>query len=192
MLLVAIFTVSIACALCAMPYLLGSLAKSWVVSDRFERADAIVVLGGGLDIRPAAAAELFKRGVSPSIAVGVSRFDHGQHAAQNRSVLEKSGVSPTAIINFSFYPHNTYGEAEGVLKWAKSSGAKIIVIPIEAFPTRRVRWIFNRKLAPMGIRVVVQAVRPLSYNLNDWWRYKAGWRHFGSEVIKFAFYRIRY
>ena len=39
------------------------------MSDRLDAADAIVVLGGGLDVRPAAAAELYRRGISKRIIV---------------------------------------------------------------------------------------------------------------------------
>jgi hypothetical protein len=34
------------------------MAKLWILSDRSDQTDAIVVLGGGLGSRPIAAAEL--------------------------------------------------------------------------------------------------------------------------------------
>jgi uncharacterized SAM-binding protein YcdF (DUF218 family) len=37
----------------ARPLLLPGIAKLWIVSDSRDHADAIVVLGGGLDVRPA-------------------------------------------------------------------------------------------------------------------------------------------
>ena len=174
------------------PLLLTGVAKLWIGSDTLDHADAIVVLGGGLDVRPAATADLYKRGVAPRVAVGLSAFDHGLDESLNREMLLQHGVPPTAIVSFRFRPHNTYGEARGVLEWAKISGAKSVIVPIDIFPSRRVRWIFNHELASAGIRVTVLAVTPPWYSIGDWWRHEAGWTHFGSELIKFAYYRLRY
>jgi uncharacterized SAM-binding protein YcdF (DUF218 family) len=176
----------------ARPMLFAGIAKLWMVSDSLNQADAIVVLGGGLDVRPVAAADLYRRGMAPRVAVGFSEFDQGQDASLNRDMLLRHGVPSTAIINFRFRPHSTYGEARGILEWAKTSGAKSVIIPIDIFPSRRVRWIFNHELAPAGIRISVQAVTPPWYSVDDWWRHKAGWMHFGSEMIKFAYYRLKY
>jgi uncharacterized SAM-binding protein YcdF (DUF218 family) len=176
----------------AGPLLLRCMAKLWVVSDTLERADAIVVLGGGLDVRPAAAAELYKRGLAPRVAIGVSEFDQGRDAKLNREILLQHGVPSTAITEFRFRPHSTYGEARGILEWAKASDAKKVIIPIDIFPTRRVRWIFNHELGPAGIRANIQAVTPTRYSIDNWWRHTAGIISFRNELIKFAYYRLRY
>ena len=47
--------------------LLTGLAGAWVVNDPVAKADAIVILGGGLENRPFAAAKLFHDGVAPRI-----------------------------------------------------------------------------------------------------------------------------
>jgi uncharacterized SAM-binding protein YcdF (DUF218 family) len=174
------------------PLLLKGIAKVWLVSDSLDQADAIVVLGGGLDVRPAAAADLYVRGLAPRVAVGLSRFDHGRDAELNSQVLLQHGVPKTAILYFGFQPHNTYGEARGILEWVKTSGAKTVIVPTDFFPTRRVRWIFNRELAPAGVRVIVQAVTPPWYRVDDWWQHRAGWTHFGTEVVKLAYYQLKY
>jgi uncharacterized SAM-binding protein YcdF (DUF218 family) len=184
--------VALGIAWLAGPWLLRCVAELWVVSDRLERADVIVVLGGGVDVRPAAAADLYQRGIAPRVAIGVSEFDGGRSAGHNRDMLIQHGVPRTAIVEFSFRPHSTYGEARGILAWAKSSGAKSVIIPTDIFPTRRVRWIFTHELAPAGIRVTVQAVTPPRYSVDDWWQHKAGRTHFRNELIKFAYYRLRY
>jgi uncharacterized SAM-binding protein YcdF (DUF218 family) len=176
----------------AGPSLLRCMAKLWVVSDNPDQADAIVVLGGGVDVRPAAAADLYRRGFAPRIAVGTSELDHGQDGKVNREMLLQHGVFNTAIIDFPFRPHSTYGEARGILKWAKASGAKSVIIPMDIFPTRRVRWIFNHELAPAGIRVSVVAITPPWYNADDWWQHESGRTHFWSELIKYMYYRLRY
>jgi DUF218 domain len=173
-------------------YVLRGIAQSWIVSDNLEPADTIVVLGGGLDIRPAAAAELYKRGIAPRIAIGMSEFDRGREGGLIRESLLQHGVPSTAIDPFSFGLHSTYGEARGILSWATNSGANSVIIPIDIFSARRVRWIFNHELNAMGMRAIVQAINPSGYTSEDWWRHAAGIRDFRNELIKFAYYRLRY
>jgi len=176
----------------AGPLVLRGAAKLWVVSDSVEAADAIVVLGGGVDFRPLAAADLYKQNIAPQVAVGFSEFDRGRDARLNRQALLEHGVPVSAIVLFDFRPHSTYGEALGFLEWAKTNGVRSVIVPTDIFPSRRVRWIFNHELASAGIRVVVQSVTPPWYSINDWWRHHEGWRHFGSELIKYVYYRLKY
>src|ERR1039458_2085853 len=64
---------SVLCLLCSVlcfafrsPLLTG-LANAWIVNEPLERADAIVVLGGGLEIRPFEAARLYHEGLAPKV-----------------------------------------------------------------------------------------------------------------------------
>ena len=49
--------------------LLREAADLWIVSDPISRADAIVVLAGGLETRPFEAAELWRRGLADKILI---------------------------------------------------------------------------------------------------------------------------
>ena len=49
--------------------ILTDVAAWWVVSDELTHADAIAVLGGGIDVRPFAAADLYKHGFASTILV---------------------------------------------------------------------------------------------------------------------------
>jgi hypothetical protein len=73
------------------------LAEQWVVSDCVEPADAIVVLGGALDIRPASSANLHKQRISPLVLVSKSEADNGREARRMRERLRASGAPSTAI-----------------------------------------------------------------------------------------------
>src|SRR5262245_60529477 len=65
--------------------LLRGAADLWIVSDPvIARTDAAAVLGGGLDTRPFAAAELYQKGLVPKILV--SQVGDGR--------LTKMGVLP--------------------------------------------------------------------------------------------------
>jgi hypothetical protein len=171
---------------------LRTMAKAWIVSDQLAPSDVVAVLGGGVDIRPPAAAAIFKRGLATQVLVGFSTFDHGRDANLNRAGLLEHGVPLNAIAEFTMHAHSTYGEARGILRWAKASGVRSIIIPVEIFQTRRVRWIFNRELGPADIRIMVQAIAPFSYSVDNWWRRSAGLLNFRNELVKFVYYRLRY
>ena len=49
--------------------LLRGAADLWVVSDEITPADAVVVLGGGIEVRPVVAADLYARGLVHKILV---------------------------------------------------------------------------------------------------------------------------
>jgi uncharacterized SAM-binding protein YcdF (DUF218 family) len=172
--------------------MLRAMAKLWIVSDNLTPVDAIVVLGGGLGVRPPAAAELYRLGVSRRVIVARAEIDRGRHARHNREALIRHGVPPAAIADFNFETLSTYGEALGVVRWAKANRIKSVAIPIDMFSTRRVRWIFQRVLGSEGVYTVVHAVPPSWYNADDWWRHHVGRTDFRNEVLKLAYYRWKY
>jgi uncharacterized SAM-binding protein YcdF (DUF218 family) len=172
--------------------MLRAAANQWVVSSQLERADAIVVLGGGLAARPAATIELYRAGYSPLILVARASADGGREANFARDILLRGGVPSTAIADFDFTLHSTYGETLGALNYVKSHGVKSLIIPTETFSTRRVRWIFERKLAPAGVSIIIKPITPRSYGIDDWWRKEAGLKDFSREVAKLMYYRLLY
>ena len=87
--------------------LLQSAADFWVVSDPITPADAVVVLGGGADVRPFVAADLYAKGLvhkvllsqveeSPSAKIGVVL----NHDELNLRILRKLGVPENANRTF--------------------------------------------------------------------------------------------
>jgi hypothetical protein len=171
---------------------LRGIAEQWVVSDCVEQADAIVVLGGALDIRPAAAANLYKQRTAPLVLVPKSEADNGREARRMRERLRACGVPSDAISDFTIKLHSTYGEACGVAQFAEINRIKQVVVPVEIFQTRRVRWIFRRKLSEIGIDASVIALTPPDYNTGNWWRSATGRANFRSELIKLIYYRFNY
>jgi uncharacterized SAM-binding protein YcdF (DUF218 family) len=179
--------------------LFRAAAHAWVVSDPLEPADAIVVLGGGLDVRPFAAADLYKKGLARQILianVGVSQVERlgllPRHSDLIREALLKLGVPPEAIGTFGDGVRNTYEEACALREWAKATAATRIILPTEHFSSRRVRWIFGRELGRIGVLASVQALSQREYSVNDWWRHEEGVIAFQNEVIKYIYYRVKY
>jgi uncharacterized SAM-binding protein YcdF (DUF218 family) len=179
--------------------ILRESAALWVLSDPLEPADAIAVLGGGLNLRPLAAASLYKKGIAEKILVanvkpsaleklGIMR----PQADIARNILRKLGVPDNAIIGFGTDVSSTFDEARALALWARKEGARTIIVPTEVFPSRRQRWILNHELAPFGARAIIDTLEPPEYDVRDWWRHEQGLIDFQNEVIKYLYYRLKY
>jgi uncharacterized SAM-binding protein YcdF (DUF218 family) len=179
--------------------LLRGLANLWIVSDPVTSADAAVVLGGGLEVRPFAAADLYRRGVvrkvlvsqvgeERAVNVGAARG----HTEINRQVLVNLGVPADAIEIFGISNKNTRDEALALRNWAEQHAVRALIIPTEIFGARRVRWIFQREFAEQAIRIEVPSFDPPAYTRADWWTTERGLIEFQNEILKYLYYRLRY
>lgn len=187
-----------AAAFVARHALLREAAAVWIVSDAAAPADAAAVLGGGLEYRPFAAADFYRRGLVSKIVVsnigagpaerlGVLR----SHVRANMEVLEKLGVPGAAIQPFGSNLKDTYDEAVALRDWAKHSGAHTILVPTDIFAARRLRWIMHRVFGNDAV-VLVPAIDPPDYTRNDWWKTEGGVVTFQNEVVKYVYYRLKY
>jgi uncharacterized SAM-binding protein YcdF (DUF218 family) len=178
--------------------LLRSAAELWIISDQAAPADAVAVFGGGLEVRPFAAADYYRQGLVGKILlsnIGASRVERlgvrESHVEANRKVLLKLGVPETAIESFGSELSNTSEEARALRDWAVRTGARSIIVPTEIFSARRVRWMLHR-VFPDGVIVRVPALDPLDYHRDDWWKHEGGLIGFQNEVIKYVYYRFKY
>jgi len=178
--------------------LLRSATELWLVSDQPGAADVAVVLGGGIDYRPFAAADYYQHGLVPKILVsdvGLSPSEqlgvYKPTVQAIREVLDKLGVPSSAIEIFGHQLTNTYTEAKALHAWALRSGAHRIMVPTDVFSARRVRWTLQHVFGS-DATIMVPAVEPIDYHSDDWWRSAEGIVGFQNEVIKYVYYRIRY
>lgn len=179
--------------------ILAGLARIWIVNDPLEKADAIVLLGGGLETRPFVAAKLYHAGYAPRILIARVKAsptdDLGLTTREQdttRQILIKQGVPDAAIDEFGNDVQNTHDEAFGLRAWAATNYRARVIIPTDLFHTRRVRWLFRKQLKSMGTSVLVQAVPAREYTAADWWRNEHGLVAFQNEVLKFAYYWVKY
>jgi uncharacterized SAM-binding protein YcdF (DUF218 family) len=179
--------------------ILRGAAEIWVISDPIENADAVAVLGGGVNTRPFAAADLYNAGKVKLVlvaAVKPSRIEDLRLMPSNselaRSVLIKLGVAPQAIIAVGHDVSNTYEEARAVREWARNNGATKIIIVTEMFSSRRVRWIFDREFAMIGVKAIIYTVADPDYDFYRWWQDERGIIQFQNEALKYLYYRLRY
>jgi uncharacterized SAM-binding protein YcdF (DUF218 family) len=180
--------------------LLRDAADLWIVSDPITAADAAVVLGGGLDVRPFAAARLYRQGLVkrvlvsqlddnyPAVAIGVEL----RHTEANRQVLLKLGVPASAIETFGTANKNTRDEATALRAWAELHHPAALIIPMDIFAARRVRWMFDQEFSEQQVRIEVPSFEPPDYSRTNWWHSDIGIVAFQNEVLKYIYYRLKY
>jgi uncharacterized SAM-binding protein YcdF (DUF218 family) len=197
--LAAIVAVLLVAAYVFRAPLLVDLARIWIVNQPVAHADAIVILGGGVENRPFAAAKLFHDGVAPRILYMDVRLDPAEQLGiapsekdVTRRILLSNGVPESAIQAIGSQVTNTYDESRAVRAWASQTGATSIVIATELFHTRRARWIFRHELRGTPVMVHVVAVDPVRYKIGNWWRNEEGLIQFQNEVIKSVYYWFEY
>jgi uncharacterized SAM-binding protein YcdF (DUF218 family) len=178
---------------------LHGAANLWVISDEAAPADAVAVLGGGVEVRPFAAAEYYRKGLINKILVADVRSRRTEdigvvlsHVSLNRRVLMRLNVPESAIENFGDKVSNTNEEAIALREWAVRNSARRLIVPTEEFSARRVRWIMQRAFAGTGIDVRVPGLVDPDLSRAEWWKDEKGVVAFQNEVIKYVYYRVKY
>ena len=179
--------------------LLTDLARAWVVDQPASQADAIVILGGNIEDRPFAAANLFHHQVAPVILYMDVSGDPVSQLGVNpsereltRRILLSNNVPESALQAIGRQVDSTYDESRAVRTWARQTGATSIVIITDLFHTRRARWIFRHELRDTPVKVYVVPVNPRQYDINNWWKKEDGVIAFQNEIIKSIYYWIEY
>jgi len=179
--------------------LLRGAAELWIVSDPVAPADAVAVLGGGLSVRPFAAAKYYQKGLVKKILVANVHHDEAEtrgivpsHTDLNRNALINLGVPETAIEIIGRDVSNTYQEVVALREWAVRTHSHSIIVPTEIFSSRRVRWILEHAFRDTGVKIQVPAFDSPEYNRDEWWRNEQGLVIFQNEVIKYVYYRFKY
>jgi hypothetical protein len=180
--------------------LLRGAADLWIVSDAITPADAVVVLGGGINTRPFEAAALYAKNLVKKVLL--SEVEKGRsvgigaivgHTEFNRTILLRMGVPDSAIETFGTGNKNTWEEAVALKGWEDRNPVSVLIIPSEIFAARRVRWAFRRVFSGTAVRIEVPSADPKTgYTRANWWKSEEGAITFQNEVLKYLYYRWKY
>lgn len=144
-----------------------------VVRD-VRKADAILVLQGEADRRPALALELLRQGYAPRVlldasdAGGMYRWTYAEIAEQYIHTLPPEiarSVSVCAMPALS-----TFEEATEARRCLEGVGAHSVLLVTSEYHTRRARSIFVHGFPGWSI-AVAGAVEPDQFGV-DWWRHR--------------------
>jgi uncharacterized SAM-binding protein YcdF (DUF218 family) len=175
-------------------------AASWLdVGEGPRKADYIMLLNGGQDSRPFAAAALVKAhwarrvlvaetAASPAVIDGIVPPEH----EINRRVLLNRGVAAANVVILPGAAATTYDEAMALAAFLSNKpNARVLVVTNDCH-TRRSRWVFTRVLGERAPLLSFVSAPSDDFPLDGWWRSQAGLLSIATEYPKLVFYAARY
>ena len=160
--------------------LLRAAGGFWIVEDRMEPADVIVVIGDDdfTADRATEAAALFHGGWAPLIvASGRMLRPYSTVADLMTRDLESRGVPAKAIVRFSHRAGNTLEEAKDLQVLIEQNRWHRILLVTSNYHTRRARYIF-RKVLPANVSLEVVGAFDPEFEPATWWQSRQGRKTF--------------
>ena len=181
--------------------ILTGIAGYLVIDDKLQPADVIFLLNGDFNTRPFKAAELYKQGLAPVIVIARAEntpvVDLGllpNETDISVGVMEKLGVPAGKIIVLPIPQGvtSTFDEAETLKQYIEGHQVQRIILVTSAFHTRRARWIFNKTLSGLPVKLEMAAVPYADFNQTNWWKNETGLITLGNEYVKLVYYNFKY
>jgi uncharacterized SAM-binding protein YcdF (DUF218 family) len=180
----------------ALPLGLGAMAAFLVVADPLIHSDALYVFPGAVPERAACAADLFRRGMAPTVVVTGERIRPElavvgmplSDAEINAQVLAHEGLPQSAIV---VRPEgtSTWEDAHALRAWAlEQHGLRRLTAVTSPQHARRARGTLLAAFRGTGIDVRVwpcPAALPA-----DWWRREETVLPVINEFLKLAYYAV--
>jgi uncharacterized SAM-binding protein YcdF (DUF218 family) len=163
--------------------------------DAFSQADAIVILGGdgGSFFRVQQGVDLFNEGYAPVLVFsGGTLKDAGIACSSAQLSLEAAqqlGL-PTGAAIIASGAQSTYDEAVNIRRLVQQHRWHSLIIVTDLFHTRRAARTF-RTLLP-DTTVYLNAAPDPNVDASRWWQTEEGLVAVFNEVIKLAFYWVKY
>ena len=153
----------------------------WLVAENpLEKAQAVVVLSGGMPIRAMEAARLYHQGYAPQI--WLTRPEQPSAALEpmgiansgedffNAKVLAHEGVPPDAIRVLEPQINNTADEVRAIATEAARENASAVIIVTTKAHTRRVGRLWHQLASASHCRAIIRAAATDSFDGTHWWR----------------------
>ena len=177
-----------------LPY----VAQFLDVSEPPKRASAVMVLGGGTDLRPFIAAALVKAKLADKVLVAPIKLspeaEDGVVEPEHEiiiKVLLARGVSRDDIIVLPAVVENTYDEAQALADYLDHNPDCSVTVVTTSWHTRRARWIFDKALEGRSSQVYFVAAPTERFDENNWWTTEEG-LYVVDEYLKLGYYFLKY
>jgi uncharacterized SAM-binding protein YcdF (DUF218 family) len=195
----ACLAASLALAWMGRGWLLPRAARWLNVGRSPKRCDYVLVLPGGEETRPFAAAALVKTGLSGQVLVPRTRsspdVDEGIRRPAHeiiREVLLHEGVAPTDIELIGQDSASTYTDALALAEFLRTRNHTSVTVVTNQYHTRRASWVLRQVLGDRAADIQMVAVPVDGFDEDTWWQTREGTLTYAAEFTKLAAYTAGY
>ncbi|MBL03110.1 MAG: hypothetical protein CL486_06225 [Acidobacteria bacterium] len=204
------FAFLITCVLLGSLYVARVPVLSWlgslmIVVDPIQASDAILILDGSyFGEREIVAADLYKDGYAPRVAVTLGYEPQSSKILRQRSVspasptefklllLRELGVPDDAIVVLEEGVESTFDEANLVADWVDDANIGSLILVTTRFHSARALYIFQRVFGDRNVRLTMYPTSVDYFNPETWWQNRTTLRIGLFELQKLFFYRLVY
>lgn len=181
------------------PLLVG-LGQFLIVDDTPPQADFIYVLNSDIHTRPLYAARLYNQGVASKIVIARVRDSATTRSGLMPNITDLSvqvmldnDVDPADIELLTDFPvSSTYEEMLVLREYLRQESADEVIVLTTGFHTRRARWIMDRGLTGLPVRISTYAAPHNRFDHTNWWESEEGFLYAVNEYLKLGYYMIQY
>lgn len=164
--------------------LLRFIGESWIVEDKLEPSDAIIVLSDDnfYGDRATRATEVFREGMAPIVVASGRRLRPRAGIAElmEHDLIER-GVPKDKIVSIAHEADNTREEAETLAPIAVQRKWKKVILVTSNYHTRRALYIFSRVFPP-AVQIRVTGARDAEFDPQRWWEKRISIKHIVREA----------
>ena len=159
--------------------------ESWIVEDKLEPSDAIIVLSDDnfYADRATRAAQVYRQGLAPLVvASGRKLRPYAGIAELMEHDLVERGVPKDKIVRVAHDAENTRMEAQGLAQVATQRKWHSLIVGTSNYHTRRARYIFEH-VFPAGSVIRVTGARDGDFDPDSWWERRISVKEFVRELV---------
>jgi uncharacterized SAM-binding protein YcdF (DUF218 family) len=175
-------------------------AARWLdVGEIPTKAEYVMVLGGGAEVRPFVAAALVRAGLARKVLLShlpdLQNDDAGMTPPEyeiSRAVLLRRGVPAADIAMVGRNNRTTYHEALALAAFLSPLPETRVLVVTSNYHTRRARWIFRQILGERAACVTFVSAPTDHFQADNWWKNESGFAAIVTENLKLVYYLFRY
>ncbi len=180
------------------PFLLAGYAALFSVHNATPGADALVVLGGGIETRLPRALELYRQGYAPVIlltdirppSLGIPDFDCSERSIAVAIRDYSQPDAPLAVVpsRNGAKAVSTFDEALDLLHYSRANKYTRLVIVTDDFHTRRALYAFSKVFKGSGVSIEAIGAPNAVFSAANWWHSDAGLKAYLLEPLLMLVY----
>lgn len=160
------------------------VGEGWVVEDRLERSDAILVLSDDnfYADRATRASQVYRQGLGSIVVASGRRLRPYAGIAEliEHDLIER-GVPKDKILRVAHDSDSTREEAKALVQVAKQKKWRSVIVVTSNYHTRRARYIFSH-MFPEDVQVRITGAHDDDFDPESWWEKRIAVKKFVREM----------